>query len=291
MLNRQVKLLMWFFAVVASYSNFGFPNFAKADHYTHALQAVVAQRSVDAKKRDVYRHPVETLSFFKIEPGMRVAEALPGGGWYSNILANYLGKDGALYSVNYVDSMWPRFGFFSEQAIKETIAANKAFPAKVAAFADNGIASEGFTFDTVPEALHGTLDRVLFIRALHNLGRFEQEAGTLTQALESTYKMLKPGGMVGVVQHEIPETAPQESASGSRGYLKVSTVKAAFSAAGFEFVASSDINKNPNDKPSNTDVVWRLPPSLSTSRDDEAKRQAMIALGESNRMTLLFKKI
>jgi predicted methyltransferase len=114
-------------------------------------------------RKIAFRHPVETLNFFQVKPGMAVAEALPGGGWYSNILANYLGKDGALYGINYVDSMWARFGFFNEEAIAGRIAATKEFPSVVAGFTDNGIKTAGFTFDTVPQELTGKLDRVLFV--------------------------------------------------------------------------------------------------------------------------------
>lgn len=260
------------------------------DHKQKSLASVVAERSADMKERDKYRNPAETLEFFKVKPGMVVAEALPGGGWYSNILANYLGEDGGLYGINYVDTMWARFGFFSEERIAGRIAATKEFPGKVAEFTSNGITSDGFTFETVPSSMNGTVDRVLFIRALHNLNRFEEEAATLTQALNTTYRMLKTGGMVGVVQHEVDGSVPDAAATGSRGYLKASGVIAAFEEAGFELVASSDINKNPKDKPSNEQIVWRLPPSFNGSKDDPEKKKAMEAIGESNRMTLLFKK-
>lgn len=257
---------------------------------TMTLEQVVASRSDEDKARDGARHPVETLNFFKVEPGMTVAEALPGGGWYSKILAGYLGSDGTLYGLNYDDDMWARFGFFSEDAIKERIAATKKFTSQVTEFTDNGISSDGFTFSTVPASLDGTVDRVLFVRALHNLNRFESDAQTLTTALKATHRILKDDGYVGVVQHSLPESTGVQSADGSRGYLKESDVKKMFADAGFELVASSDINANPKDQPTETDIVWRLPPSYSGSRDDEAKKQMMDAIGESNRMTLLFKK-
>lgn len=265
---------------------------ALADGHDHNndLKSIVAERSADLKARDQYRNPVKTLSFFQVEPGMVVAEALPGGGWYSNILANYLGKDGELYGLNYADDMWTKFGFFSEERIAQRIAATKEFPSMVAEFTDNGIKSDGFTFETVPSSLNGKVDRVLYIRAMHNLSRFEKEAGTLTQALNTTYRMLKAEGMVGVVQHEVDESVPDASAAGSRGYLKESAVIAAFEEAGFELLAKSDVNKNPKDKPGADQIVWRLPPSLNGSRNDEEKKKAMLAIGESNRMTLLFKK-
>lgn len=262
---------------------------ASAQVADQVLNAVIESRSDDDKARDAARHPAETLAFFQVKPGMTVAEALPGGGWYTRILANYLGGDATLYGVNYVDRMWPMFSFATEEWIAKRIASNKAFPDSVAGFTDNGIKAQGFTFNTVPEAAVGKVDRVLLIRALHNLNRFEASAGTLTQALAAVRGMLKPDGLVGVVQHRLPESAADEGADGSRGYLKESTVLAAFEAAGFELVASSEINANPKDQPGPEDSVWRLPPSLNDSKDDPERRAAMAAIGESDRMTLLFR--
>lgn len=257
---------------------------------TAALTQVVSQRSVEDRARDNARHPVETISFFKVAPGMTVAEALPGGGWYSKILANYLGSESTLYGLNYDDDMWARFGFFSEDGIKERIAATKKFPEQVTGFTDNGIKSDGYTFSSVPESVNGTVDRVLFVRALHNLNRFENDAQSLTKALKTTHRILKKDGYVGVVQHRLPESASDQGADGSRGYLKESAVKKMFADAGFVFVASSDVNDNPKDQPAESDIVWRLPPTYFGTRDDAAKKEAVDAIGESNRMTLLFKK-
>ena len=254
------------------------------------LQDVVGKRSADEQQRDQFRHPVETLSFFKVAPGMTVAEALPGGGWYSKILSNYLGSEGTLYGLNYNDDMWARFGFFSDEFIQQRIASTGKFADMVNEFTDGPITAQGFTFATAPESINGTVDRVLFIRALHNLNRFEKDAKTLTDALKTTHRILKDDGLVGVVQHNIPESAPDASADGSRGYLKLSGIKQAFADAGFELVSSSDINLNPKDQPSESDIVWRLPPSYNGVGDDEAKKQAVDAIGESNRVTLLFKK-
>ena len=255
-----------------------------------ALVQVIEQRSDEDRARDGARHPVETLTFFQVQPGMTVAEALPGRGWYTKILANYLGPKGAIYSINYVDRMWPMFSFATDEWVKSRIKSNSEFPNTVAGFTDNGIKAEGFTFNTVPETAVGKVDRVLLIRALHNLNRFEATAGTRTQALAAVRGMLSPEGMVGVVQHRLPESAPAEGADGSRGYLKQSEVIAMFEEAGFELVDSSEINANPKDKPGAEDVVWRLPPSLRGSKDDPEKRAAMQAIGESDRMTLLFRK-
>ena len=124
------------------------------------LQEVVAARAAEDRARDMYRKPVETLSFFQVEPGMTVAEALPGGGWYSKILANYLGAQGTLYGVNYSDHMWARFGFFKPEQIKGFIAATENFPNEVSKFTDNGVKAKGFTFANVPGDVNGTVDRV-----------------------------------------------------------------------------------------------------------------------------------
>ena len=256
---------------------------------TDTLNAVLASRSDEDKVRDDARHPLETLTFFQVKPGMTIAEALPGGGWYTRILANYLGQDGTLYGVNYPDSLWPMLSYASPEWIAERIAATQNFTAKVATFTDNDITAQGFTFDTVPREVEGTVDRVLLIRALHNLNRFQQKADTRSQALAATHAMLKQDGLVGVVQHRAPATASKEWADGNKGYLNEVAVIAMFAEAGFALVAQSEINANPMDQPSGEDSVWRLSPSLRGSNDDE-QRDVMVAIGESDRMTLLFRK-
>ncbi len=263
--------------------------FAETPATDAALEAVVAAREDTDRARDAARHPVETLRFFQVEPGMTVAEILPGGGWYTRVLAPYLGAQGTLYGVNYNDRMWPLFGF-SDDWVKARIASTGSFPDTVKSITDNGMKARGFTFSTLPPKAAGSVDRVLMFRALHNLNRFEPVAGTRSQALASIRAMLKPDGMVGVVQHRLPESAPAEGSDGTRGYLKQSDVIAMFEAAGFELVASSEINANPKDIPGPDDKVWRLPPSLDGSTLNPERRAAMEAIGESDRMTLLFRK-
>ena len=142
----------------------------------------------------------------------------------------------------------------------------------------------------MPETMANSADAVVFIRALHNVARFENKGEYLTKALNDAFSVLKPGGILGVVQQKAPETMTDEWASGARGYLKQTFVIAKMQDAGFEFVASSDINHNPKDQPGAEDIVWRLPPSLSTSREDAKLKENMQAVGESSRMTLTFKK-
>lgn len=257
---------------------------------TDALEAAVAARSAEDRARDSARHPVETLQFMRVEPGMTVAEGLPGSGWYTKILANYLGSEGTLYGVNYADRMWNMFSWAKPDWIAQRIASSDTFPEMVATLTDNGITARGFTFENVPQDVQGTVDRVLLIRALHNLNRFETKASTRSLALKGVHLMLKEDGLVGVVQHRAPETASNEGAQGTRGYLKQSGVITMFEEAGFELVASSEINANPKDQPAATDVVWRLPPSARGSEEGSPERAAVEAIGESDRMTLLFRK-
>lgn len=259
---------------------------------TARLEMILAAQPDKAKARYEARNPKETLEFFGIAPGMTVVEALPGGGWYSKILIPYLGNEGHLIGVDYSIEMWPEFGGF---ATPEFIEGKKTWAAEwvdgaQAWRADSDGQISAFTFGGRDTSMDGTVDAVLFIRALHNLARFEDEGGYLSQAMADTKALLKPGGIVGVVQHQGPEGNDDKWAEGDNGYLKKSQLIAKFEAAGFEFVKESDVNENPKDVPSNEDIVWRLPQSLATSREDAELRAKMEAIGESNRMTLLFRK-
>ena len=258
---------------------------------TPDLTAILASQPEAAQARYDARNPAATLEFFGIEPGMTVVEALPGGGWYSKILYPYLGADGKLIGVDYALDMFPLFGFFSDEALekKKTWAAD--WVADVKTWGDDDAAeASAFVFGSMPEDLAGSADAVLMVRALHNLNRFEAEGQYRTKALSDAFNVLKPGGTLGVVQHQAREEMPDDWADGSNGYLKQSAVIAAAEAAGFAFVESSDINANPADQPTTEDIVWRLSPTLATSRDNETLRAELSEIGESNRMTLKFRK-
>jgi predicted methyltransferase len=255
------------------------------------LNDVLASRPDELQARDAHRHPKETLEFFGIEPGMTVVEALPGGGWYSQVLVPYLGKGGRLIGANYDLEMWPKLGFSDQEFIASMRTWPADWPGQAEAWRGNdGAAVEAFDFGSLPQALAGQADAVLFIRALHNLARLEDDGGYLTTALDEANRVLKPGGIVGVVQHEARPDKSDEWASGDNGYLKKQFVIDRLTEAGFEFVDESGINENPKDRPSDADVVWRLPPSYRTSGDDPQLRADMDDIGESHRMTLKFRK-
>ena len=258
------------------------------------LAEVLAAQPDDVKARYPYRHPQETLEFFGIEPGMTVVEGLPGrGGWYTKILVPYLGKDGHLIGADYSLEMYPYFSFATDEFMARQSQFVESYPADAAGLAgENGAGASAFHFGSMPGSMVGIADAAIFPRVLHNLARFQDEGrgDYLDQALADTYAALKPGAIFGVVQHHARDDMPDDWTNGANGYLKRQFIIDQVEAAGFEFVAESDINANPKDQPTVDDFVWRLPPSLATSRDDPELRAELEAIGESNRITLKFRK-
>ena len=255
------------------------------------LAEVLAAQPEEVQARYEYRNPQETIEFFGIEPGMTVVEGLPGRGWYSKLLLPYLGAEGCLIGTDYPMEIWPNFSFGTEDFIAKRSNWLADWPADAEEWrGDSGASIEAFIMGSMPEKYHGTADVVFFPRVLHNLANYESKGGFLTTALADAYTVLKPGGTFGVVQHHARDDMSDEFADGSHGYLKKSFVIAQAEAAGFEFVAESDINANPKDQPGEEDIVWRLPPTFATSEGNDELRAEYAAVGESNRMTLKFRK-
>ncbi|MGI9233160.1 MAG: class I SAM-dependent methyltransferase [Woeseiaceae bacterium] len=255
------------------------------------LTRILAAQPDDVQARYAHRHPKETLEFFGIEPGMTVVEGLPGRGWYTKLLLPYVGAEGCIVGANYALDMWPNFSFGTEEFVEKQRTWTTDWPADAAGWRDEDSASvEAFVFGSMPESRTETADVVFLARVLHNLANFEEEGGYLTAALADSFAVLKPGGTLGVVQHHARDEMSDSFADGSHGYLKKSFVIAAVEKAGFEFVAESDVNANPNDQPGEDDIVWRLPPSFATSAENAELKAELTAVGESNRMTLKFRK-
>ena len=257
------------------------------------LAALLAAQPDDVKARYQYRHPQETIEFFGIEPGMTIVEGLPGSGWYTKILLPYLGSNGHLVGANYPLDLWPNFSFANEEFMAEMSQWLENWPADAEDWrGEDGASIGAFWFGSMPQEMAGTADVVFFVRMLHNVWRFQSEGkgDYLDMALKDAYDALKPGGVLGIVQHHAPNGASDEWANGSHGYMKKQFVIDRVTAAGFELVAESDINANAKDQPAGDDIVWRLPPSYATSREDEALKAKYSAIGESNRMTLKFRK-
>lgn len=256
------------------------------------LQAVLDAQSDETKARYGARNPAETLAFFGIEPGMTVVEALPGRGWYSQILVPYLGADATLIAAHYPDDMWMKIlPNADEERVANIIAFNEGWVERTGEMAgEDGPELQAYKMTTLGDDKADKVDAILFVRALHNLHRVEGELGYFTTTIEESYRLLKPGGVVGVVQHRAPESASDDWADGNAGYLKESRIVSAFEAAGFVLEASSEVNANPKDQPGEGDIVWRLPPSFGTTEEGTPEREAMQAIGESDRMTLRFRK-
>jgi predicted methyltransferase len=257
------------------------------------LAAALAAQPDDAKARYQYRHPQETIEFFGIKPGMTVVEGLPGRGWYTKILLPYLGGEGRLIGANYPLDLWPNFPFATEEFMAEMSQWLEKWPAGAEEWrGEDGASIGAFWIGSMPDEMAGAADVVFFVRMLHNVWRFQSEGkgDYLDMAIRDAYDVLKPGGVLGVVQHHARADMSDEWANGSHGYMKKQFIIDRVVAAGFELVAESDINANDKDQPSNDDIVWRLPPTFATSGDDEERKAKYAAICESNRMTLKFRK-
>lgn len=255
------------------------------------LDSILLAQPEDVQKRYEYRHPKETLEFFGIKPGMKVIEVLPGRGWYTKILLPLIGNEGELVGVDYSQAMWPHFSFMTPERIEDKKTWVKTWTKDAKTWGDKSSAKvSAFQFSEMPASEVGTADAALFIRALHNLNRHHEKGDYLEMALKETYAALKPGGLLGVVQHRGREDRPDEWADGNNGYLKQSFVIQKMAEHGFELIAESDINANPKDSATEGENVWRLPPSSRSNSEDPIYLQSLKDIGESNRMTLLFKK-
>lgn len=243
--------------------------------------AVADPRREKDRARDQYRRPAETLTFFQVAPDMKVGEYAPGGEWYSRLLGLYLGPKGKLVGL-YFD---PTSGAFSETAQKGIRDGAAKYPSDISTW--SGIPAERFsayTLDAVPASEKGTFDRILIMRMMHNLFRWN----IADREIKAMRDLLKPGGMIGIEQHRAKANAPYSYTDGSKGYMREKDIIAFMEMHGFAFVGSSRANANPKDPANWEGGVWTLPPSLrGTKEEDKARLQA---IGETDRMTLLFRK-
>ncbi len=264
---------------------------AAADHHASAGAAVMAAKAIDPalaaavadprrnedRARDQWRKPAETLAFFGVAPDMKVGEYAPGGGWYSRLLGLYLGPKGKLVGL-YFDPTSGAFAADRQDGIRKGAA---KYPADVAGW--SGLPAERFsamTLETVPDAEKGTFDRIIVARMMHNLMRWN----IADSEIKAMRALLKDGGMIGIEQHRAKGSAPYAYTDGSKGYLREADVIKFMEVNGFDYVGSSEANANPKDSADYPQGVWELPPSLGT------KREELKAVGESDRMTLLFRK-
>lgn len=259
---------------------------AAADHHMETaaasagMSAALAEVLADARRdgdraRDQFRNPAETLAFFKVKPGMTVVDVVPGGGWYTRVLVPYLGTEGKYIGLS-PDVANTR----SERMAENWGGLAGKFPEQLTGWGLTGTNAAGMNSDEMTEEMAGTVDRALIFREMHNLHRF----GFLHYELDTLHDMLKDDGMLGIVQHRAKSWAPAAYTDGGKGYMRQQDIIGMVEAHGFELVGTSEINANVKDTADHERGVWEMSPSWGT------KKEELKDLGESDRMTLLFRK-
>jgi predicted methyltransferase len=243
---------------------------------SNLAQAIASEhRSAEHKARDLYRHPEQTLTFFDVQDTMTVVEVWPGEGWYTEILAPYLKEKGKIYTAHYsVKTNEPYFKKSLDKFVKKMQQKPELFgKVEITEFEPPNV------LQIAPD---NSVDRVLSFRNTHNWMSIDQ-AATVYVAM---YKALKPGGILGVVEHRYNQFKPQNKITAA-GYVREDDVIALARNAGFEFLQKSEINANRKDKKNYPKGVWTLPPTWGLKDQD---REIYEAIGESDRMTIKFIK-
>jgi len=247
---------------------------AQSAHDAALERAITApQRNPDFVKRDQLRHPLEELEFFGIKPTDTVVEIWPGGGYWTEILAPYLHDHGAYYLA------LPQGGAFGNPeravtAVEQKLAANPAVYGK--------IMTVDFNKDHYQLAPAGSVDLVLTFRNYHDW----MASGWGEAALAAFYQALKPGGVLGFEDHRGLNNIPQDPLAKS-GYVRQDYMIDMAKKAGFELVASSEMNANPRDTKDYPRGVWTLPPTFALGAQD---REKYVAIGEGDNFVLKFAK-
>lgn len=250
---------------------------AAQDVSAEKLQKIIAgeHRADKNKQRDKFRHPLETLTFFGLRDNMTVVEIYPGGGWYTEILAPFLKDKGQYYAAGYdADS---HISFFAQNVkqFQDKLTANPALYGKVKV-------TELSPPDKLEIAPAGSADMVLTFRNVHNW----MSAGNADDVFNAMYRALKPGGILGLVEHRGDAKTPQDPKAKS-GYVNEDYVVKLAQDAGFKLLEKSQVNANPKDTKDYPKGVWTLPPTLAEADVDKEK---YLTIGESDRMTLKFVK-
>jgi predicted methyltransferase len=231
------------------------------------------QRTEENRARDHYRHPKETLLFFSIRPQMKVMEVWPEPGWYTEVIAPLLRDSGVYYAAVTPDP-----------GSKHVTQSLEAYRAKLAARPDlyQHVQVVNFPLDGTDAVPPESLDMVLTFRNIHNWMADDKAA----QAFATMYRALKPGGVLGVVEHRGNPAVSQDPQAKS-GYVNEDYAIRLIEAQGFRLGAKSQVNANPKDTKDYEQGVWTLPPSYRLGPKDHDK---YAAIGESDRFTLRFVK-
>jgi predicted methyltransferase len=243
-------------------------------------------RTSEAKARDVYRHPIECLTFWGLRPGITVLEIQPGSkAWWTEILAPYAKRTGGHLYVTGSDLANPEL---SEASRKSRAEFEAHFAADPALYGKVTVLNWGTKSASLPR---DTFDLVITARNVHNW----MSSGMLEKAFRDFYDSLKPGGVLGLEEHRA-NPGPQDPKASS-GYVTEAFVIEAAEKAGFRLVAKSEVNANPKDTKDYPFGVWTLPPTLRSSPEGSGQpgdpnfdHSKYLAIGESDRMVLKFQK-
>ena len=228
-------------------------------------------RSAANRARDAWRHPAPTLAFFGLQRTQAVVELAPGGGWYTEILAPVLREHGRFFAAHFAADSTSAYQRRARAAFEARLAKNpEVFDHLVL-----GTMPAGGAFSDIKPSPGA--DLVLSFRNVHNW----VQDGSLDSTLQACFKLLKPGGVLGVVDHRAAPGTPLETMKKS-GYVTEALMEERARAAGFALAARSEINANPRDTRDHPGGVWSLPPTLSGK---EVKREHFVAIGESDRFT------
>ncbi len=240
-------------------------------------------RPASDRKRDAARHPLETLKFFGLQPGMTVVELWPGAGWYTDIIAPFLAATkGKLYAAN-LETPNP-----DDNAADQVVAAyKKMITDKPGLYGP--VEFTTFGPKSGPLAPAGSADMVLFFNVNNWMA-----AGVAEKAFRDAYAALRNGGVLGIEQARASVGGPQDPLAVS-GYVQTDYVKQFAAEAGFRYDGSSEINANPKDTKDHPFGVWTLPPTRRSSPWRKPPNPAFDharydAIGEPDRMTLRFIK-
>jgi predicted methyltransferase len=241
-----------------------------------ALARAIAapHRSPANVARDAYRHPLETLAFFGVREDSVVVEILPGSaGYYMEILAPHLRQKGLYVAASRDAAAAPQYLADHAKLLARLEAEPQLYGRVVVTQFNAGL------HEIAPP---GSADIVLTFRNLHNWVERNEVEG----ALRAFYRALKPGGVLGVVDHRGRTDLSQEAQMKS-GYLRQDYAVALIEKAGFRLAAASEANANPKDTKDHPAGVWTLPPTYRLKDQDRDKYRA---IGESDRFTLKFVK-
>jgi predicted methyltransferase len=252
------------------------------------IVAAVGDSHRTASDRDLYRHPVETLAFFGFRPTMTVLDVGPGAGYYTELLAPALAKEGHYLATNWSPPSVAPAPSVHHWTAYEGVQFDALLSAKPELFGKVQVVLVDYQSPHLN--LDGQIDMVLLMREVHMMKNW----GTLEAWLREIHRALKPNGILGVEDHRAAAGAnPEESVA--KGYLPEAWVIQKIEAAGFSLAGKSEINANPRDTKDYPNGVWSLPPSFQAGSDytpaDAHDRATYAAIGESDRMTLKFVRV